>query len=327
MLSLVSESAEMQALKLIPTTTALGYPIAASNSLFNVGIEKPGVQDTAITQTILHSRPYTAAELADQPPVPLTVTDDETGDSVHTQWVFNPAYEPQIKRGDELLHYGMPVHFLLRSRRQYLTITPDKKFAAMVHTPLVDSDMDAWVLYPTKPIHVCLDRSALQCHFLQGAQVTNSLMRCHYTGDYLPTGEKRCDSEQTWSEVICFDDEAHPVFSSSEECRIKCQNPGYVCSGPPANRCTVDYTDRHIAASQNIHHHDSYDACMASCGSPSMKLLRPNPNIPTSSPDSQHSPSKVDWMQWAGLLCLLGLAVFAVYLSWRKLPTSKKVQR
>ena len=54
-----------------------------------------------------HTLPFSSSELSTDPPIRLTLSD-----SKNSEWKFSPALPDQIKNGDKILHYGMPVYIL-----------------------------------------------------------------------------------------------------------------------------------------------------------------------------------------------------------------------
>ena len=261
-----------------------------------------------------HSPAFTASEIASDPPVRLTLVNNEPPESLHTQWLFTPASLEQQKRNDPVLHYGMPIYLMKRAQRRYLRLDTWNQWVSIYRLPVTNDEMDPWLMIPTRAIHVCLSARGQQCHFLEGVNVSHSMMTCKYVASSSNSGG-----------IACFDDEGDPVYKTAEECKDKCRWPTYVCSGEPHYQCTMQLA---APGTQWI----DYDTCVLNCINPTLQQKAKAKALLLETKQRQKKKTAVDWSQWvmvgALLVLSVGLMAVSVYnLGSRQSSVRKAIKR
>lgn len=204
----------------------------------------------------IHTPIFSAHHIAEGPPASVhlfPVTDlDKTPQRVdpQTSWVFRPASSEQILRNDDVLHYGMPVHIMKANGRRFLRLDLTQEFLAVHSSPVQETEMDIWIMYPTSSVSICVNPQSQFCHYVEGNQIGKLLFECKYDA-------------KTSDEITCVTKEKHPVYTTESECHALCQWPSYQCSGPPLYQCVAQ------PPSPNTTWQD-FDTCTLDCLSPTI---------------------------------------------------------
>jgi hypothetical protein len=262
----------------------------------------------------IHTPIFSVHHIAEGPPasvdlLPLTAV-DKTPQRVEpqTSWVFRPASARQMAKNDTVLHFGMPVHIMKANGRRYLRMDLDDRFLAVHSSPVQESEMDTWVLYPTSAVSICLNPQSQFCHYVEGQQIGKLLFECKYLSSPAHNDHQ----------LTCMTKEKHPVFPSETECHKKCQWPSFECSGPPLFQCTTQTMSKPGAVWQD------FDTCTLNC----VALHSDQKSAkPTSKPVGADTP-QVDvgvWLLWAFLaLFIISAIILGIRAIQRSSPSIEK---
>jgi hypothetical protein len=265
--------------------------VITTDSLFKLSTKFEG------QQYFLHA-PVEVADITLAPPLRLTLVGlNESSHSLPLEWSFVPASKEQLARNDTVLHYGMPI-FILK-RQYYLRLDTFKEWLSVHYAPVTTEEMDPWILMPVSGTHTCFNPKAQNCHFLDGINVSHTMMTCKYAND---------------GTVQCFDDGGHVMFRTSSQCNNYCRVPTFTCSGYPEYKCEA--TVLPIDKSQTW---QDYDTCISECISPQLRTLYPH------APTAYEAPSPsltIDYRQWIWVITVLAVSlavlVMFVYVTAKK---------
>lgn len=168
-----------------------------------------------------------------------------------TKWVCYPITNVESKNPLDrtAIYYGMEMYIQNHTQTFYMSVDRLSQWVAQSQT------RTPWLFMPATHLYSCLDPTSQICHHLTGTAITHAQMRC--------------TKKSPLHSVECHDDEGHPVFKTSQECKTACQTLRYTCSGDPHYQCKLayntpdkqqftNYDDCRIACQPNVSKQQSY---------------------------------------------------------------------